>query len=259
VQTLSTEYSAELEQLRLDVRGMGEAKGAYESQENRLHHELIRQKAELDGAIIKLQADNEELKLKLKQNCGTIIKLQAENEELQQKLKQHLFAASEDGTCELEQLRTLRSRFQETHALLEAAIKERRAGGVCAQLSALRPAVSTAPSSRSAAQFASDEQQLNILKTSEMEKAALKEVHARQMCEMQAEVIELRVRVDAREEEVTRLTDVLAKQIGATQAIARDARLYALDHDHKLVANQKLDNARVQGLAAQVEELHVLH
>jgi hypothetical protein len=35
---------------------------------------------------------------------------------------------------------------------------------------------------------------------------------------MQAEVIELRVRVDAREEEVTRLTDVLAKQIGATQA-----------------------------------------
>ena len=217
VQTLSTEYSAELEQLRRDVRGMGEAKEAYEAQENRLHHELIRQKAELDGAIITLQADNEELKLKLKQNCGTIIKLQAENEELKLKLS-----------------------------------KERDAAGVCAQL------CSTAPSSRSAAQFASDEQQLNVLKTSELEKAALKEVHARQMCEMQAEVIELRVRVDAREEEVTRLTDVLAKQIGATQAIARDARLYALEHEHKLVANQKLDNARVQiqSLAAQVEELH---
>ena len=87
VQTLSIEYSAELEQLRRDVHGMGEEKGTYEAQETRLHychchHELIRQKAELDGAIIKLQADNEELKLKLKQNCGAIIKLQAETEEL---------------------------------------------------------------------------------------------------------------------------------------------------------------------------------
>ena len=138
---------------------------------------LFDRKRSLTAPSSHCRPDNEELKLKLKQNCGTIIKLQAENEELKLKLS-----------------------------------KERDAAGVCAQL------CSTAPSSRSAAQFASDEQQLNILKTSELEKAALKEVHARQMCEMQAEVIELRVRVDAREEEVTRLTDVLAKQIGATQA-----------------------------------------
>ncbi len=46
----------------------GRGNGAYEAQENQLHHELIRQKAELDGAIIKLQAENEELKLKLRQH-----------------------------------------------------------------------------------------------------------------------------------------------------------------------------------------------
>jgi chromosome segregation ATPase len=181
---------------------------------------------------------------------------------------------SEHASDELEELR---SKYTEAHALLEAACKERDA------------AVAQVPSLRSAAEFAKD--QLH-LKTSELARLDKELAELRAQCqgseEQNIKLIELQARVTARESDVGRLREEVARlkeeaqtcareiahlkgensaqkevhasQIAEMQALAGDARLYAIEHEHKLVAQKKLEDARfkILGLEEQIEQLHVL-
>jgi len=175
------------------------------------------------------------------------------------------------------ELEELRSKHTETHALLEAACKERDA------------AVAQVPSLRSAAEFAKDQLQL---KTSELARLDKELAELRAQCqgseEQNIKLIELQARVTARESDVGRLREEVARlkeeaqacareiahlkgessaqkevhasQIAEMQALAGDARLYAIEHEHKLVAQKKLEDARfkILGLEEQIEQLHVL-
>eukprot|EP00802_Teleaulax_amphioxeia_P000169 Tamp_00169.p1 GENE.Tamp_00169~~Tamp_00169.p1 ORF type:complete len:3645 (+),score=1200.53 Tamp_00169:164-10936(+) len=194
----------------------------------------------------------------------------AERESTISQLKARIADLEKAELSHASQLNDITGKYTQAQELFEKA---------CAERDAVSSKIKSAEIAEAQAKTSLEHQSQDLLRVETELKALQEQMKSRE--ETSNRMVELQARVTAREADVAKLKEAettaareLARikgeldaqkelhgtQIAEIQALAKDAKLCAIEREHKLQAQDKLKDAQVkiQELEEQIEQLHVL-